>query len=365
MWPYILVILIIFILQFKSNNKEKEKCQFYIGVIILFFFAAFRGVSNGDYTAYLKLGKEVDSVHKIFNNNTHMEIGYSILYYFINLFHFPEQSIIIAMNLISLYFVTKFINQYSLNKNLSLLLFLPLYFQFDMHAARTAVAISISTIGITYVLQRHIFKFCIAIFFATLFHSSAAIVLPIYFFMNININLFIGVITILGSMCYVYFVGLDKTVLLIFQKLNLQNFYVRYYHYVNDNDFGYRFSLIDPRLLYCIFIYIISKKVLKKATRIENFFINCSLANVLIMILFSEHTIFACRLSAFYNIYSIILVPIILKKVYISQIRRDGIAAIKSNKEIGLIMAVFFTLYAVSYAYVCFIALGLEYKLFV
>ena len=65
MWPYFLLIFIIFLLQFKYGNGGKSKIRFYVGLIILFLFAALRGVSNGDYDAYLTRGKEIDSLYKI------------------------------------------------------------------------------------------------------------------------------------------------------------------------------------------------------------------------------------------------------------------------------------------------------------
>lgn len=364
MWPYILLVLTIFILQFEFNNRNKENFRFYIGITVLFLFAALRGVSNGDYIGYLLRGKEVNSVYKIFHNNTHMEIGYSILYYFVNLFHLPEQSIIMIMNFISIFCTGKFIERYSPNKCLSLLIFLPLYFQFDMQAARTAVAISISVMGIDYVIRRHFLHFCFTVFLAMLFHRSAIVVFPIYFLVNLRIDLFVGIMGIVGGMGYVTFIGIDRSILQILRMLGLNSFYVRYYGYVNSREFGYRFSLIDPRLLLCIFIYIAAKIICKKSTKIENFFINCSLVNVLIMIFFSEHTIFCCRLSAFYYVYFIVLIPMMLKRIFTSNLKICKNTAMKVCKELHLIITTFFMLYGVAYAYVCFISLGLKYKLF-
>ena len=40
MWPYFLLIFIIFLLQFKYGNGGKSKIRFYVGLIILFLFAA-------------------------------------------------------------------------------------------------------------------------------------------------------------------------------------------------------------------------------------------------------------------------------------------------------------------------------------
>ena len=364
MWPYFLLIFIIFLLQFKYGNGGKSKIRFYVGLIILFLFAALRGVSNGDYDAYLTRGKEIDSLYKIIYNNTNMELGYCFLYYLINLFHLLEQTIIISMNFISILCISKFINKYSENKCLSLLLFLPLYFQFDMQAARTAVAISITVLGVNYIFKRRFFFFCLTIFLAMLFHRSAVVVFPLYFIYNLRVSLLAGLTSIVASVCYVKLIGMDNTVLYILKTLRLNNFYAKYFGYVNNKRFGYPFSLVDPRLLLCILVYVVSKVICKNSNKAEKFFINCGLMNVLIMILFSEHTIFCCRLSAYFNVYCIIIVPLILKTIYTLQCTKNKNGAVRSFREVKLLTVAFYALYGMVYAYVCFISLGLDYKFF-
>lgn len=362
MWPYFFMVIILFILQFKFCDKSRENVRFMTGAVLLFLFVALRGVSNGDYTVYLERGRDIDSLYKVFHNNTHMEVGYSMLYYVINLFRLPSQCIIMAMNLISITCITRFIKMYSPNQCLSLLLFLPLYFQFDMHAARTAVAISISALSITYAYRRQFFRFCFTIFLASLFHQVAVIALVVYFVVNIHIDLTIGMGFIFGSMCFIKLVGMDRLILEVFRFAGLNSFYVRYNGYVNSEDFGYPFSLFDPRLWLCILVYIAAKLLCRNATKIENLLINCCLLNALVMILFSEHTFICYRLSAFLNVYSIVLVPVVLKKIYCLRCGRSVNAAIRSYAEVNFLTVLLFTAYA--FAYASQGVGGLDYKFF-
>ena len=235
-------------------------------------------------------------------------------------------------------------------------------FQFDMHAARTAVAISISALSITYAYRRQFFRFCFIVFLASLFHQVAVITLIVYFIVNIRINLMVGIACIMASMCFIKFIGMDKLVLEVFHFSGLNGFYIRYYGYVNSEAFGYPFSLFDPRLWLCILIYITAKLLCRNATKLENLFTNCCLVNALVMILFSEHTFICYRLSAFLNVYSVILIPLILKKLYCLQCDRNMNTAIRSYMEISFLTILLFTAYAFVYAHQG--VGGLDYKFF-
>ena len=197
-----------------------------------------------------------------------------------------------------------------------------------------------------------------------LFHRSAVVVFPLYFIYNLRVSLLAGLTSIVASVCYVKLIGMDNTVLYILKTLRLNNFYAKYFGYVNNKRFGYPFSLVDPRLLLCILVYVVSKVICKNSNKAEKFFINCGLMNVLIMILFSEHTIFCCRLSAYFNVYCIIIVPLILKTIYTLQCTKNKNGAVRSFREVKLLTVAFYALYGMVYAYVCFISLGLDYKFF-
>lgn len=364
MWPYFLLVFIIFILQFTLKEKDKKDLGFYIGIVILFLFAAFRGNGNGDYFNYLTRGQYIDTISEIFHNNTHMEIGYSILYYIVNILHLPKQCVIMGMNFISIACIAKFINRYSPYKCLSLLLFLPLYFQFDMHAARTAVAISISALSITYVYERKFLKFCFIIFAAMLFHQTAAAALLIYFFVNIHVNIFIGLASIFAGMAFVQWIGVDIFVLKILDWMKLESFYAKYNGYMKSELYGYRFSLLDIRLWLIIILFILAKIFCNNRDKLENLFVNCCFANAMSMILLSEHTFICYRLSAFFNVYIIIMVPIILSKFCNAKYYKNRIV-LRYNRILakGLVI-LFFTIYALAYVYTGFAAHGIEYRIF-
>lgn len=364
MWPYFLLVVLIYIIQFGFSGKRKEDLRFYTGILILFLFAAFRGNGSGDYFEYLSRGEYIYTINDIFHNNTHMEIGYAVLYYIVNLLHLPKQCVIMAMNFISIACISKFIYKYSPYKCLSLLLFLPLYFQFDMHAARTAVAISISALSITYAYKRKFLKFCIVIISAMMFHQTAAIAFIIYFLVNVRINLYLGIIWILAGMGFVQLIGVDRLALNIFKVMQLEYFYAKYDRYVNSELYGYKFSLFDPRLWLVIAIFILAKLFCKNAEKLENLFINCCFINIMSLVLLSEHTFICYRLSSFFNIYTIILVPLILNRLCKAECYKSRFT-LRSNRIIAKSMVLsLFMIYALIFVLAEYVFKGIEYKLF-
>lgn len=366
MWPYFAVVIVILFLQIKINYRV-AKLQFYIGIIVLFVFAACRGNGSGDYFAYLYYGWDIRTIQDVLYTHKNMEIGYRVIAFFINWLHLPGQAIIVSMNLISMACICTFIKKYSKDWCLSLLLFLPIFFQFDMHAARTAVAISISALCLKYTLEKKPIRFFVTLFFAMMFHSSAIIILPLYILPYIKIQLATGLMFILIDMLFVTIIGFDSLAIVLLDLFHLQRFKERYLEYavVKADMYGYKFSLWDPRLLILIAVFVFAAVIIKKKGRFENVLINCCLANILLLILFSEHTALACRISSFYNVYLIILVPLIMTNI------RERFALYKTryiglkNKlisRIGCIM--FYGVYACAYIYVCFIAANVNYRLF-
>lgn len=330
-------------------------------------FAALRGNGSGDYFAYLTRGEYIDSLYKVFHNTTQMEIGYCMLYYIVNLFGLPRQFVIMGMNYISLSCIAVFIKKYSEDWCLSLLVFLPLYFQFDMQSARSAVAISISSLCLGYAMERKPLKFVIVLLCAMTFHASAMIVLPLYLLVYLKMNLVSGLFLIGLDMLFVKIIGFDWIAVNLLNIAGLKSFSDRYLQYavVNADEYGYSFSLTDPRLLILIAIFVLAVTLIKKKGKLEAMLVNCCLANILLLVLFSEHTALANRLSVFYNVYLIILIPSIIKNLkerfLVYQSRYIGTINMRLC-ETGCIA--FFALYACVYVYVCFIAYGVDYRLF-
>ena len=243
-----------------------------------------------------------------------MDTGYCFLAWIVNIFHLPAQAIIVAMNFISICCIGVFIKRYSNIPILSVLLFLPFFYQFDMHAARTACAIGIVTLATPYVLERRPLKFAIVIMIAFLFHSESIIALFLYFLPVIHIDLTTGIILLFVDILIALPNLSDKFCLFILSKTGLTTLYTRFLGYTKSVFYGYSAKLYDPRfvLFFCIFIFACIR-LQDKNDVTSRLLLNTAFFTIFIMIFFLNHTIMCYRLSPFYGIYSIVLIPAILK----------------------------------------------------
>ena len=352
MWPYFTIVFFILILQIRFTENSTRNFNYNLAFLLLFCFAALRGNGDGDYFAYLRYSSYITSVDKVLDPNFPMEIGFRTIAYIVNKMGVHPQAVIAIMNLISLTSIYKFIKRYSPDKMLSILLFLPLYFQFDMHAARTAVAISISTYSFKYIYEKKPLKFLLVIILASCFHKTALILIVMYFIGNMKVNKFIGVISMLMVAVLTTFISFSNIIFKMLKFLRLNSIANRYSTYIYSVDYGYPFKLYDPRLLLVAGMYILAKAVLDSSDRIQNLLINYIWINALLMIIFREHTVFVTRLTSYFNIYTIILVPYI-----IMQYRNSSNISIYALSKISSIY--------IYLAYIIALLIGkVEYKLF-
>lgn len=314
---FITFIFLLAIINLTLNFKQK-KISVFLTFLGLFLFAALRGSGNGDYYTYLNYSKLITDFDSVLDNDFPMEIGFRILSYFVNFISANSQWVIILMNFISLTLFYKFISKYSSNMLLSVFLFLPYYFMFDMHAARTAVAIAITTLSIKYILKRNFFKFIIIIILATCFHLVAIVMLPVYFLVNYKIFNYYNILIILLMIPFSYFFNLLNLVILLASKIGIGNIASKVVNYAESDRFGYAFSLLDPRflllLVFFTFAVILFKNLDNQTSLTKLWGIMIWVAMILTLIVRSN-TFITYRTTSFYSLYLIVLIPEILIEI--------------------------------------------------
>ncbi len=372
MWVYYLPVFILGLLQFKVKNvychiSKKDKLCY--ASLLLILIAGLRGSGAGDYYAYVGYVSKVNSVNEVIHNNISMEIGYRILAYLINFMHLPGQFIIIAMSVISLMCIKSLIEKYSCNAALSFLIYMPFFFQFDMHATRTAVAISIFSLALSACAERKAWKFALILVLAMCFHKEAIIGLFLYFMKDIKIDTMKGFFMLVAEAVITSIYDFRVIIGFLLQLVPLPNIYDTFVGYT-QNDWGHNahsFSLFDPRMVLYFVIFIFTSYYLNKKDRMQRILINASFITISMMILFRFQTIFVLRLSSFYSIFSIISVPLIIRNYCDTYYGygKDSTYAMGGVRKADALKLFFVSLYfllAVSYATKS--ALSGEYVLF-
>lgn len=311
MWTYYFVVIYIAVIVGFINPmvKENKKTKLLFALVPLFVYAAIRGNGNGDYFNYINRGQYVNSISDIFMCDIGMEIGYKFLSYIIKCMRLPRQTIIIIFNVISAVCLNSYVKKYSKHWTLSLLLYLPIFFQFEMHAARTGVAISIIFCGMKDIEERKLLKYIGFVFLATCFHLTAFIALALYWLYNLKIKKQVGILLLLVDIYISMFIGIDKVVISIMSSLHLKTILAKYLAYSSSLEYGYAMNMFDPRILMGVLIYLVCTCSIVKINNSDNFSLNCIFMYVILLIMFREHTFIAYRVSSYFYYPIIALIP--------------------------------------------------------
>ncbi|RHV63540.1 EpsG family protein [Clostridiaceae bacterium OM02-2AC] len=309
--PYFL-ICIMSILVYKK--KMKRNTFLIISLIILFLFAGLRGNGKGDYYAYIWAGKQITHITDIFNYRFPMEIGFRILALLQNALKLTPQGIIIFMALLSTTLIYLIIKK-SKNYLISLIIFLPYFLQFDMHASRTAIAACLASLSI-YSYTKKAYKKTILLFILAMsFHRSAIVVLiyPVLDFINRKLNeKKYNIIIFMSSLFFLVISVRDILFSLanLFPSFKLFN---QLLSYLSSDKYGYALKIYDPRIILAFLVFILLAIWLPEKNKNNRILYISSSASLLLISILHFNTFLALRLSYFFAIYSIISIPEVIK----------------------------------------------------
>lgn len=312
MWLYYILIIYIILMAIFLNDinlKNKSTIYLFIVFIILIILASFREKNIGnDTSVYMDLFTKLQIVDLKYYLDRY-EIGYLLLNKFVGMLSKEPQSILIVTSIIILSSYAIFIKKYSKNVYISTLLFFLLgHFGSSMNTIRHQFAILIIFFSYKYIKNRHLIKFIIIIFIASLFHSTAIIFLVAYPVSKLKIKpkeiLCIGFITLI---VYTSFSSIFKILLSGIDK---------YSYYLNSDYLNGEMRLatiINIMISLSIIIFGLAVKKIEKAefdddTRIMTSFLIISVCINIISLKFN----LLDRVAKYFDIFSIVYLPNIL-----------------------------------------------------
>lgn len=318
MLPYFIVYTTIIGFSYISNNRNKD-ILFACASILLFLFAALRGNGDGDYFVYKNWYSLFTNLDKVLNSNFPMEIGYRFLSYILNLLHLDSQFIIISMSLLSVGLISLFIHKTSRLPLISLIIYFGFYMSLDMHHARQGIATAFICFAYQFYYQKKFFLCGVFLIFGHCFHKSSVIVLAFFIvyqllFRKKGIKTNFGVLLILITLLIAKTIGFDSLIFSILDVLQFDYLSIKFNIYMNSDEYGYPFSLLDPRLLLLLLCYLLFSLGIKKITHSVGkkemiFYRDVVLVAALALIVLSEHTLLALRISYYFSILCVVSIP--------------------------------------------------------
>lgn len=296
----ILILIFSIIGEFKIGNRKILNIFTIATFFMLFIFSAFRYNVGTDYKNYIQL-------YEMFKQNpyslSHIEIGYNILTYITTIFFNDYKGIFIITSFIINFFIYKGIRNNSVNVPISLFLYISLYFYcISFNLIRQFISISLIFYSISFLKKQQIKKYYLLVLIAISFHMTAIVGLFIPRLKDIILKgkqyVFLAFITLAMA---IFFNNIFQYIIIFFPKYNF------YSNYTKGRIGGTFFIIVC--ILIISFVY---KKSLLKQNYLNNFYINMIFISVLLEGLSAINIMFS-RMSSYFYIFSILLIPEILK----------------------------------------------------
>lgn len=301
-----MVVHIIFIIAFVfsiPDLNDRVRMVFFT-FFILFLFLALRYDYGNDYMSYYKNYIDI-------NNGLPAWGHTNILYKYLNLLA-PTYEVFIAI--ISLFYIISihYLMRSNLNINnywfaIIILLLNPYLFLVHLSSLRQTIAICIFIFAVDAAVKRKSLLYFLLILAATGFHSSAIILMPIYFIANtrrISKNLilliFIGILILIATPLF------ETVIYFVLNKLSLASLYQHYFEQGLQNSF--RATMIAS-----IFFFVIIFNINKLEGR-EIIYAKLSLIASIISILAYKLSMLS-RVGMYFDVFLIVTLPHILNIV--------------------------------------------------
>lgn len=205
----------------------------------------------------------------------------------------------------------RLLKKYSSDILMSCLMFLALsYWGYEFTVLRHCMAVALTIRSYDYIQKKEFLKFIVCIAIATLFHATAIIFLPAYFLDKTNFKLkYFGMIGVLGLILFMF---KNKIMSLIFLLISGTRF-----SYFKENVTELSPTLFFINFLILLLSYFSFQVNKKKYNAIEKKEINLLLNVVCVGTIISMLSMVfgeANRLSMFYSIFNVLLLPNTLSK---------------------------------------------------
>lgn len=327
---YLIFLIGIILILIPRYSKQLSIIYF----LILLLIAVFRyGVGN-DFFAYEYLYNVYNKtiIYEISNSKAREEILFRIIS---TVFNNMDLSYIVYLSfysIISLYCIYKICIKYSTHPLLSMLTFYSFfYFVWIFSGIRQGLVISLGVLLLLYCFEKKKnFLFVVLISILCLIHTSAVVLIVLYFLSQINWQkshlIYIFIFSIIISIIPINFIRI------------LPIFTDRISSYkTNESIINFDFqSIIRIMLVTIIFLYF-SK--IQKINDIHHFILKFYILGICLYFLLKDIELIAARLSIYSRILEIILVPAILyitnkKYIWIVLLSIIIILALYFNKEL-------------------------------
>lgn len=215
------------------------------------------------------------------------------------------------------------IYRYSPCPGISVLLFLNLYFLYlNMNFLRQAIAISITLFAWPFLKERKFWRFSAIIVLASLFHTTALVLLPVYLLLCIRPG---GGLFLFYAYILLFFYISSEGIL----NLLTMVFHQEYANSIFLQGIPYLYALVPLVLLILLYVF---RNQMMQINSYNRYLIGLQFFAVFCMVMMTRHAILE-RLSYYAYAYSVLAVPELLHSLKPRQQLRPGMATQRISLE--------------------------------
>lgn len=282
------------------DSKKYNNLFIAIALISLILVSGFRYKVGTDYFQYAEI-YTVFAPDAIISESE--EPGFMWLCKFLNGFSKDPQLMFLVSAIITNILIVLTLKKYSTKFELSMFLYITTFTYYStMNGVRQWIAGSITFIAFRYLEERKFAKYLIMILLASTIHLSAIIMVPIYFIVNRETfskkNLIMILIFILAAFFY------DKFSVIFFGAISDS----KYAHYVSADGNGVNPIRVAVYMVPLILTLINYKNINPNNERKIDIILNLCIISILIWLI-SINNMFFARLTFYFDLYYLILIP--------------------------------------------------------
>jgi hypothetical protein len=322
--PYLalaLFFLIVFVIQ--NSLKLTEKTTLYINAtvpIAFLFFFGFRGFIGWDWFNYYPFYNGLPNIFHLnqFENKSLFDIGFVISSSLIKTFFTNYHTFIFINTLIDVLLLHIFFKRYLNEKYYAFgfavfLVFFGLLMEIDL--MRNIKALLLFLMSLKYIENRSPVKYFSLIVVAILFHWSAIVFIPLYFFLHKRIPIIAIIIVVcIGNIIYIFQFEYIKPIILFFSSLARGVAAEKITSYLTDPMFTSSYGLTFGHLerLFSTFLFLLYYEKIISSGKKNILFINAFFIYLIIYLFLSEINILISRLGNLFSFSYWILWPKII-----------------------------------------------------
>lgn len=184
------ILCVLAVLNVQMHDKLSSQILNGLAAVMLICIAGLRYETGGDWDTYTLLFNKFPPFSRLIGRPIELldqqtEEGFSLLCAFVKSLGGTVQHLFFVVTLINISLITSALQKYTKYPVVGLLCYYGiLYFNLEMIYIRQATAVALCFFALQYLRSHEIWKYMLVIILACTFHRVAALMIPLYFFIN-------------------------------------------------------------------------------------------------------------------------------------------------------------------------------------